>query len=386
VPFNPFKAPPREHPPSPETMASLREKWLDGTMASQAPSALGPNDLIAVVMEVSVGKGFATFVSGHDGHTGMYLDSGGGIIGAGFHVATAASSLALIGCAKSYATQIPVATEFPSPKSGFRTFWLVFRDSVRGVSLPQVEVKMNSPIQPLFAAGENVITNLRLVDTRIKKGEQGKPSDYVHIFPDGGTAFLTFGNGTPTLLTLRQLSALLAIARQREEHLNISTLEGNAKMQEQVTHAIKESGVECNNIPPLAGLVHPRGETTLHNAVKASRIDVIEDLVGRGADINSKDDDGYTPLAMAANFGRESVLAALVRMGADVLAQDNVRNSVLMFAAQYGDPKPFKLLLDSGADLNIQAKNGYTALTVARLCGLQSTRIVRLLEDLKAPE
>lgn len=46
--------------------------------------------------------------------------------------------------------------------------------------------------------------------------------------------------------------------------------------------------------------------------------DISELLISKGADVNAKGKDGYTPLHWAAQFGREGVAELLVSKGADV--------------------------------------------------------------------
>ncbi len=384
MPLNPFKAAPREHPPAPELTASLRKQWLDGTMTSKAPVDASHTDLLAVLTDVGVGTGLVTFVSAYDGHASLYTDTGGGIIGAGFHVPSAAASLALIGCAESYISALPTVTEFPPPRPGQRSFWIVSRHVVRGITVLQNEVKQDSPIQPLYAASENVITNLRLVDTRLKKGTSEGPADHIHIFSDGGICFLTYGNSTPTFLTLAQLGLVSGIAKQREDQLNVSAAHGDGRLEQPAIDTIKESGASTSNVTPPAGLVLPKGESTLHHAVITSRVDIIRDLIQRGVDTEQRDVAGYTPLAVAAYFGRVEALKTLISLRANVTAQDNQGNSVLMFAAQWGNPESVRILIQSGADTAARANNRYTALKVARLCS--QSKVVHLLESLKAPE
>ncbi|MGD0478308.1 MAG: ankyrin repeat domain-containing protein [Nitrososphaerales archaeon] len=385
MPLNPFAKKPREYPPSKEVTANLRTQWLDGTMVSKDSAPRDPSDVIAVLMELGLETGGAiTFVSAHDGHASLYTDEGGGIIGAGFHVPTAAASFALVGSAQGYLPMMPLATTFPLPHPGYRSFWLITRGGVHGVSFLEKDVRKDSPINPLFESGQNFITNFRLVDTKLKKGISGGLPDHLHIFPDGGICFLTFGNPTPVFLTLPQLTLLLGIAKQIDDPLDVSTASGDANLQKQVIDTIKYSGARIKECDSPPGLVPPKGGNTLHHAVIISRIDIARDLIARGADIESKDSSGYTPLALAAYFGRTQLLKTLIEMKANVQSQDNQGNSVLMFAAQWGDLEAVKVLLSSGADFAVQAKNGHTALKVARLCS--QAKVVELLQSLGAPE
>jgi len=100
--------------------------------------------------------------------------------------------------------------------------------------------------------------------------------------------------------------------------------------------------------------------------------EIVQLLVGHGADIEARDEEGATPLMRAAEFGQTGIVRALLEHGAKVEAKDKYGNTALIAAAcecavvDMPDTLPsMKLLLEKGADVNAKNKHGNTALTVA---------------------
>jgi len=84
-----------------------------------------------------------------------------------------------------------------------------------------------------------------------------------------------------------------------------------------------------------------------------------------GADVNSRDDDGETPLMRAADDGHTAIVETLLKSGADVNAIDEDGETALMMAAEEGHAQIVKLLLDAGANANAKDEDGETALQKA---------------------
>jgi len=108
------------------------------------------------------------------------------------------------------------------------------------------------------------------------------------------------------------------------------------------------------------------GFTPLHVMAVIWRIDLVEFLVSQGANVNAKSNNGFTPLHLPAGYGRIDVVKFLVSKGADVNAKDNDGVTPLHFAARSGDVEVVKFLVSKGADANAKANNGKTSLDVAK--------------------
>lgn len=81
-----------------------------------------------------------------------------------------------------------------------------------------------------------------------------------------------------------------------------------------------------------------------------------------GADVNERDDKGYTPLHHAAGVSKLKCVQLLLKYGADVNARDNDDSVPLMFADSVAIAKE---LLAHGADVNARDRDGCTPLVFA---------------------
>lgn len=99
-------------------------------------------------------------------------------------------------------------------------------------------------------------------------------------------------------------------------------------------------------------------------------------LLSKGANVNTRDEDGCTPLCSAVFCNHQEVAETLITAGADV----NVRlrdESVLMRAAWNGWHSTVEQLIAAGADVNAASNSGTTALIKAAAQG--HAKIVRCL-------
>src|SRR5687767_8755767 len=99
VAWNPFKKEVKDPTPKlSDVYLGLRHQWLSGEwVAKTAPANAKPDDVIAVLMEFGRQNGAMTLVAAEDGTASTYTGLGGGMIGMGFHVSTAAAAMALVG-------------------------------------------------------------------------------------------------------------------------------------------------------------------------------------------------------------------------------------------------------------------------------------------------
>ncbi len=106
------------------------------------------------------------------------------------------------------------------------------------------------------------------------------------------------------------------------------------------------------------------GRTILEMAIDDAKSYLVPLLLEGGADANSKDDNGYTPLHRAARLGlSEETIEALVKHGAEVNAKDKYGMTPLSIAVRNGDYNLAKLLIEKfHADVNSRDKSGKTVL------------------------
>ena len=122
---------------------------------------------------------------------------------------------------------------------------------------------------------------------------------------------------------------------------------------------------------------YPSGTSSLHISVLLGHEAVVELLLEKGADVDSKDDTGRTPLSWAAENGHEAVVKLLLEKGADVSSKDKYGQTPLSWAAENGLEMVMKLLLEKGADVDSKDKDGQTPLSWAAENGQEA--VVKLL-------
>jgi ankyrin repeat protein len=86
-------------------------------------------------------------------------------------------------------------------------------------------------------------------------------------------------------------------------------------------------------------------------------------LVESGAEVNTAENGGVTPLMVAASVqGNIATVRYLIEKGADVRGLDGVQGDALMRAASMSDPETLRVLLARGADPHLVDRAGFTAL------------------------
>lgn len=124
------------------------------------------------------------------------------------------------------------------------------------------------------------------------------------------------------------------------------------------------------------------GRTLLHEASAQSSLTLVKLLLRVGADPNSLDAGGHTPLYSLANecrnSGARSVVRALEECGANVNANGGVKRcTALHMAARRGNVEVAEALLECGADIEARDSLGETPLRRSVNCG--KTQVAALL-------
>jgi hypothetical protein len=119
------------------------------------------------------------------------------------------------------------------------------------------------------------------------------------------------------------------------------------------------------------------GQTALHYACmnQKTTTELLEALVGKGADVNARDTWGWTPLMWAANRGRIDLVGWLLEHGADVNVRDTHRHNEGHTALMYTHHLDvIHLLLRHGADPNIRNDRGLASYEAALFQAGDGTR------------
>lgn len=106
--------------------------------------------------------------------------------------------------------------------------------------------------------------------------------------------------------------------------------------------------------------------TSLHYAA-GNATDMITLLIDKGAEVDARDDRGFTPLRFAAGSSNNpEVLRTLIRAGANVNATSRNGGTPLFSAAATNEnPEIFTVLINAGANVNVQNPYGSTPLSMA---------------------
>jgi ankyrin repeat protein len=129
-----------------------------------------------------------------------------------------------------------------------------------------------------------------------------------------------------------------------------------------------------------AYLLEQRPQLDLFTACVAGDADRVFAFLSEDGDaIHSHNQDGWTPLHLAAFFGHVQLAAALVDRGADVDARSTnaMTNTPLHAAVAGGHTEAVRLLADRGSKVNASQHGGWTALHGAAQAG--NREIVEIL-------
>lgn len=95
------------------------------------------------------------------------------------------------------------------------------------------------------------------------------------------------------------------------------------------------------------------GRTKLMNASKKGDLSLTEDLIFSKADVNAKDDDGWTALMFASRFSEnDKIVEKLIENGADIKAKNNYGVSPLKLASSFSKNSKIVSQLLSGYEIS----------------------------------
>ena len=107
--------------------------------------------------------------------------------------------------------------------------------------------------------------------------------------------------------------------------LNIAARKGNWE----ILRLLIESGAELNI------QADDRGTSALLDSVMSKNVDMVNDLIKAGANLNIKSKDGQTALVVAVGAGDEKLVEALLKAGADTEIPDSMGVSARKYASLF---------------------------------------------------
>lgn len=125
----------------------------------------------------------------------------------------------------------------------------------------------------------------------------------------------------------------------------------------------------------------------LLEAAEANDFQKVKELVSKGADVNSKGDQWFTPLHNACGNFRPNItlIKFLIEKGADITADSKYNGTPLHWACYTGNLDVVKLLIEKGGDINLQdSYRGNTPLHDAAGAHEVNLKLVKYLLSLGA--
>ena len=104
---------------------------------------------------------------------------------------------------------------------------------------------------------------------------------------------------------------------------------------------------------------------SLQRAVDSGDVASVNAIIARGADVNTRTEDGWTPLMLATIKGHTEIVQALLKQGADVNARNKKGWTALMFAVSMGDIETMRVIIDGNAEIDARDNDGKTVLMQA---------------------
>lgn len=120
-------------------------------------------------------------------------------------------------------------------------------------------------------------------------------------------------------------------------------------------------------------------QTALSAASAWGDLATVKALVERGANVNLRDQWGFTALAWASQRGRTPVVKYLLEHWAQPNPADHEGYTPLLWAAQEGQLDCVKLLLARGANPFVADRRGFDAMALARVSG--NANVIAAVKD-----
>ena len=122
------------------------------------------------MMEIGTERAVASIVAIADGTVSMYLSTGGGAIGAGEHEAVRAEAKRFRTVVADSRHLLSPSTDFPLPKPGEVRFQArIGDDGFSGAALEAALRGGRHPLAPVYAAGQDLLTEIRLASEAVER-------------------------------------------------------------------------------------------------------------------------------------------------------------------------------------------------------------------------
>ncbi|MBS0254651.1 MAG: ankyrin repeat domain-containing protein [Proteobacteria bacterium] len=146
-----------------------------------------------------------------------------------------------------------------------------------------------------------------------------------------------------------------------------------------VTDALAEPGTQIINTRDSSS-----GDTALHIVTARRDVTWMGFLISKGADVNSRNSKGESPMAVASNMGFVDGVQLLLQQGARVDEPSGTGETPLIAAVHRHDLAMMRVLLKAGANPDRADNSGRTARDYALLDGKNSPLLAVIVSDARA--
>jgi len=115
--------------------------------------------------------------------------------------------------------------------------------------------------------------------------------------------------------------------------------------------------------------------TPLMRAAKLGRLDIVDELLALGVELNALNADGCNALWLACYNGSHELIERLIAAGVDIDQQNGNGASALMYVSSNSKPDLVKLLLEKGANPRLKNFDDFSALDLA--ASLECLKLLR---------
>ncbi|CAB1338493.1 unnamed protein product, partial [Coregonus sp. 'balchen'] len=158
----------------------------------------------------------------------------------------------------------------------------------------------------------------------------------------------------------------------RRTALHFASIEGHST----VVQKLLEKGANVNSKDRLES-------RAVHWACRGGSLAVIKVLQKHGADLNIRDKLMASPLHVATRTGHADVVGYLLNSGAKINARDREGDTPLHDAVRLGRYKILKLLIVGGADTRLKNHEGFTAVEQVKEWQFDTKETLEKLEQLR---
>ena len=145
--------------------------------------------------------------------------------------------------------------------------------------------------------------------------------------------------------------------------LNSSFVDPNLKQEEESNKKKTPKSGIFDYIKSKIGNINGKKVSDLVEAIATNQSnEIITKLIDEGADVNSRNSNGQTPLILATWKNNTKLSVLLVEKGADVNARNNNGRTPLLWATYKNNTELSVLLVEKGADVNAKDNDGQTPL------------------------